>query len=74
MNNMCVLDNWVGYDYKSIALPAELQGHKFFCQLVCYILIIISSTQFFCLIRHEYSYLFSFREKRTLKVRILILN
>ena len=27
MNNMCVLDNWVGYDYKSIALPAELQGH-----------------------------------------------
>jgi len=25
---MCVLDNWVGYDYKSIALPAELQGHK----------------------------------------------
>ena len=29
MNNMCVLDNWVGYDYKSIALPAELQGHLF---------------------------------------------
>jgi len=28
MNNMCVLDNWVGYDYKSIALPAELQGHE----------------------------------------------
>jgi len=23
-----VLDNWVGYDYKSIALPAELQGHR----------------------------------------------
>jgi len=30
MNNMCVLDNWVGYDYKSIALPAELQGHNRF--------------------------------------------
>ena len=30
MNNMCVLDNWVGYDYKSIALPAELQGHNGF--------------------------------------------
>ena len=30
MNNMCVLDNWVGYDYKSIALPAELQGHNAF--------------------------------------------
>jgi len=28
MNNMCVLDNWVGYDYKSIALPAELQGRS----------------------------------------------
>ena len=26
---MCVLDNWVGYDYKSIALPAELQGQHF---------------------------------------------
>ena len=26
---MCVLDNWVGYDYKSIALPAELQGRLF---------------------------------------------
>ena len=25
---MCVLDNWVGYDYKSIALPTELQGLK----------------------------------------------
>ena len=31
MNNMCVLDNWVGYDYKSIALPAELQGHFVSC-------------------------------------------
>ena len=31
MNNMCVLDNWVGYDYKSIALPAELQGLLFLC-------------------------------------------
>jgi len=31
MNNMCVLDNWVGYDYKSIALPAELQGHIVSC-------------------------------------------
>jgi hypothetical protein len=30
MNNMCVLDNWVGYDYKSIALPAELQGLLYF--------------------------------------------
>ena len=28
---MCVLDNWVGYDYKSIALPAELEGHLFSC-------------------------------------------
>jgi hypothetical protein len=28
MNNMCVLDCWVGYDYKSITLPAELQGHN----------------------------------------------
>jgi len=28
---MCVLDNWVGYDYKSIALPAELQGHFVSC-------------------------------------------
>jgi len=28
---MCVLDNWVGYDYKSIALPAELQGHFVTC-------------------------------------------
>ena len=28
---MCVLDNWVGYDYKSIALPAELQGLLFSC-------------------------------------------
>jgi len=24
---MCELDNWAAYDYKSIALPAELQGH-----------------------------------------------
>ena len=33
MNNMCVLDNWVGYDYKSIALPAELQGHFVSCEV-----------------------------------------
>ena len=34
MNNMCVLDNWVGYDYKSIALPAELQGHTVSCVVI----------------------------------------
>ena len=33
---MCVLDNWVGYDYKSIALPAELQGHGLFNSLIFY--------------------------------------
>ena len=27
MNNMCVNDYLMANDYKSIALPAELQGH-----------------------------------------------
>ena len=33
MNNMCADDYLKGYDYKSIALPAELQGHPY-CQLI----------------------------------------
>jgi len=40
---MCVLDNWVGYDYKSIALPAELQGRYLICSINRLIIQLIQS-------------------------------
>ena len=43
---MCIFNVQWTIDYKSIALPAELQGHILFKQSKIYILNIVSSTIF----------------------------